>query len=741
MTKMKKKEIVLRSSRIWSQPKRKLGPNTVYYKGFKILSDGTHTYYLCTTKFNQKEGDFVYCEFTQRKDRVFSENDLQHTCWPPSKNIIQYGKIINNDEPEDNQILTHHITFVGKSNMSMTAAVSPEFYALIHSAISVGQQNTAIKPANLYPQVSRSTFTKRFIEYGLEKYQAMTNNFKKYKYNSLSIDAGKEGSKNYLDIILTNAIIPLKPILFQAIQLFDGSYNSYYRAIRDAILTLSACDICITGIVCDGLRVQKKAVDDLISYFNGTFVRIPCSCHCLQLSIKDFLAHELLEDALKCIEIFSSTFNSKPVASKFKLVCPSRCLTRWNNIFDICEFVIKNFKKIEDFMSQNKYLNLSPFQKNDTIINSCIRACKIWSPLLYILFYPFKLLTEKLEGDNVTAGYIYGYSESAAIFLEQLTIQYDFITDKANLLLSLIRERFDYTVSGHLLSVLFHLTPKGRRIYISKNDLSIDELKQLYSDLFPLERSQNLMDKAADIFTKQDNYFQKIINNQDDIDYDSDLSSYDNPYEDAGENVTILNSGIANEYNQNSNQQNNEQTTSTNNDGIDFHNDQEQNEEETNNEAYGSNDSSITENIDEIAKDYFSLVLFEDYEEVDYSQDSVRLNFDLEGQIILEQANILGLDADSATRAYSAWLEDTDPLLSDNMKRNIREDDIYSTWKFFEKCQNFQPLALIALRLLSISASEAAAERMFWKQRKIITGQRSKTSEPLQMARLALMNE
>ena len=119
-------------------------------------------------------------------------------------------------------------------------------------------------------------------------------------------------------------------------------------------------------------------------------------------------------------------------------------------------------------MSQNKYLNLSPFQKNDTIINSCIRACKIWSPLLYIIFYPFKLLTKKLEGDHVTAGYIYGYSESAAILLEQLTIQYDFITDEANLLLSLIRDRFDYTVCGHLLSVLFHLTPKDRRIYISK---------------------------------------------------------------------------------------------------------------------------------------------------------------------------------------------------------------------------------------------------------------------------------
>lgn len=738
---MKKREIVLRSSRIWSQPKRKLGPNTVYYKGFKILSDGTHTYYLCTTKFNQKDGDFVYCEFTQRKDRVSSEDDLKHTCWPPSNNILKYGEIFHNNGPEDNQILKHHITFVGKSNISMASAVSPELFALIHSAISVGQQNTTITPANLYPQISRNTFTKRFIEQGLDKYHTMTNNFKKYKYNSLSIDAGKEGSKNYLDIILTNAIIPLKPILFQAIQLFDGSYNSYYRAIRDAILTLSACNICITGIVCDGLRVQKKAVDDLKSFFNGSFVRIPCSCHCLQLSIKDFLAHELLDDALKCIEVFSSTFNSKPVSSKFKLVCPSRCLTRWNNIFDICEFIIRNFKKIEDFMSQNKNLSLSPFQKDDTTINSCIRACKIWSPLLYILFYPFKLLTEKLEGDHVTAGYIYGYSESAAIFLEQLTIQYDFITDRANILLDLIRERFDYTVSGHLLSVLFHLTPKGRRIYISKNGLSTDQLKQLYSDLFPLGKPQNLLDKAADIFTNQDNYFQKIISNQDDIDYDIDSSSYDNPYEDAGENVTILNSGIANEYNQNTNQQNNEQTTSKNDDDIDFYNDQVQNEEENQNEAYINNDSNIAKNIDEMAKDYFNLVLFEDYEEIDYSQESVRLNFDLEGQIILEQATILGIDGSTATRAYSAWLEDTDELMTDNMKRNIREDDIYGTWKFFEKCENFKPLALIALRLLSISASEAAAERMFWKQRKIITGQRSRTSEPLQMARLALMNE
>lgn len=94
----------------------------------------------------------------------------------------------------------------------------------------------------------------------------------------------------------------------------------------------------------------------------------------------------------------------------------------------------------------------------------------------------------------------------------------------------------------------------------------------------------------------------------------------------------------------------------------------------------------------------------------------------------MKQVNILRLDGSIAARAYSAWLKDMDVLMSDNMKRNIPEYDIYSTWKFFEKCENFKPLSFIALWLLSISASQAAAEKMFWKQCKIITGQRSKTS-------------
>ena len=45
-------------------------------------------------------------------------------------------------------------------------------------------------------------------------------------------------------------------------------------------------------------------------------------------------------------------------------------------------------------------------------------------------------------------------------------------------------------------------------------------------------------------------------------------------------------------------------------------------------------------------------------------------------------------------------------------------------------------ISKFALSLMRIPSSEAAEERMFWKQRKILTEQRSRTSESLAFERL-----
>lgn len=75
------------------------------------------------------------------------------------------------------------------------------------------------------------------------------------------------------------------------------------------------------------------------------------------------------------------------------------------------------------------------------------------------------------------------------------------------------------------------------------------------------------------------------------------------------------------------------------------------------------------------------------------------------------------------------------------MKSNIRIEDINGTWRFFEKIPSFSDLAQIALRFLSVPSSEASAERMLYKQRKVITKQRIRTSNTLQQARIAYMSQ
>ena len=99
------------------------------------------------------------------------------------------------------------------------------------------------KTSSLFSQMSRNNFSTQFMELGNKIYNENLQNYMNYEYNSLAIDAGKEGNKNYLDILLTIALVQEKPLLHEAIELFDGSFDSYYNAISDTILKLSTQNI------------------------------------------------------------------------------------------------------------------------------------------------------------------------------------------------------------------------------------------------------------------------------------------------------------------------------------------------------------------------------------------------------------------------------------------------------------------------------------------------------------------
>ena len=139
--------------------------------------------------------------------------------------------------------------------------------------------------------------------------------------------------------------------MYEGIELFEGSFNSYYKVISDAILKLSSQIIKVSGIVCDNLRVQSSATENVILNDGKTFVKVPCSCHTIQLAINDLFKDPIMSDSLSCIESFSHIFNSKPISSRLKSGCPKRCLIQWSNLFEICSYIISHFDSLKKFLA------------------------------------------------------------------------------------------------------------------------------------------------------------------------------------------------------------------------------------------------------------------------------------------------------------------------------------------------------------------------------------------------------
>ena len=104
------------------------------------------------------------------------------------------------------------ISLTGKYSLSLQTAVSGLMRKLLLTAIKVGQQNPSVNPEELLPVFSRRSLTKTMIKKGKCLYETHKKKFLDYRFISLNVDGGKLGSTNYFDIMITNALIPIKPM-------------------------------------------------------------------------------------------------------------------------------------------------------------------------------------------------------------------------------------------------------------------------------------------------------------------------------------------------------------------------------------------------------------------------------------------------------------------------------------------------------------------------------------------------
>jgi hypothetical protein len=231
----------------------------------------------------------------------------------------------------------------GNLNMAIESAISESMRKLVLPSIRMGQENPNVPPASLFPVTSRRVFTEQFIAEGRALYDQHLQRYRANQYIALAIDAGKLGHANYLDILITNAYIDAPPLIHKAVSHFAGTTEAYVHEICGSISELERDGFAITGIVSDNLRVQVSAIEAVQEEKNHTFIHVPCGCHCLALAILDLCTqNDALAQAVAHIEAFSQLMTTRAILSKLKCSFPTRCMTRWTNLFDISAWIIEH---------------------------------------------------------------------------------------------------------------------------------------------------------------------------------------------------------------------------------------------------------------------------------------------------------------------------------------------------------------------------------------------------------------
>ena len=77
---------------------------------------------------------------------------------------------------------------------------------------------------------------------------------------------------------------------------------------------------------------------------------------------------------------------------------------------------------------------------------------------------------------------------------------------------------------------------------------------------------------------------------------------------------------------------------------------------------------------------------------------------------------------------YIKWIRCPSDMPKSTKLAISKEKSIFDYWSSLEKILFYLKLSKFVHSLMRIPSSEAAEERMFWKQRKILTEQRSRTS-------------
>ena len=345
----------------------------------------------------------------------------------------------------------------------------------------------------------RTSFQERFICVAKMHKDLWLKEFKKEESVGVAIDAGKLGKRSYLTSSIMCATSQLKPMPLETFPNFTGTKVAYEHAlshITDFLKRFYQIDV--AGFVADNLRVQWSALASVLENA-PEHLAIPCGCHTFHLCLND--ARKLcpkFDKFCQNVELFSKIFSSKPVASRLGGGCPTVCLTRWTNLYDIASWIVFHVESIVDFLVSADVREVPEIHEH---IEGIVKVLFVYAPSLVSFLTAFKLLSQKLESDNIMIAQVFPYTLSALISTQE--VMHQDLQPFYDILKTQMDQRMYQTKHGYIQYALFVFTYIGREFHRMKNSQKREALELIKTKYNLMHCEQDCLKKANAILNHQ----------------------------------------------------------------------------------------------------------------------------------------------------------------------------------------------------------------------------------------------
>ena len=495
-------------------PDFEIHKNPTFQNGFISITKNKTKWWRCNHS-EERRGKRVkcICIISNRKWEKLTDFQREHLKehthqFPDMERFLTMLSEPTTQENDDkiNYLIQSLFIFIAESNISLNIALSQPMKDLLQTAVQFGQENPDINASQYFSYISNpKKGCENFNKFADKLKEKQIELMAKYKYVSIQIDAGKLGSKNYLETTISNFYSKTSPIPYENTEYFSGKQVSYKNSILNIIENLCSNKLKVAGIVADNLRVQwsalKEVQEELLTNPDKkvkSFLILPCSCHNLSLGINDSIkSNQVLSEACNCIIHFSVVFRKKAVCSILQKACPSYCETRWNCIYDIAEWIIKHFLELDAFFHDPIITTIKVIADDLPLL---VKTLYIQAPLIVLFFAPFKTCSKLFEGDSIPMAYVFPYCLSAISQGRLLCSYKKFTSEIYYSIENSISQRMFHSKNSKYLYFLFLMSSKGRFFDMcavrGNEDLDQSQFEQYCSNNFEINVDEKLIRQA-----------------------------------------------------------------------------------------------------------------------------------------------------------------------------------------------------------------------------------------------------